>query len=271
MNYSLQSYRLIVERALDAGYSFLPFTVGEDETASASSSSSAKLIYLRHDVDYSLEMALEVARVNAALGVGGTFCVLLRSQIYNLLSSWSLDLVRQIDALGQHVALHATVAAGRSQIGEMESALRADFEFARRDLPMMSPVFCWHNPTPEALELSAPLDRMAGLVNAYSRRFTGDIAYFSDSNLRHSVDDFLRFVGGEHAALQLLFHPFNWVAGGSSMREVLAGTWPYIIREREREMRLNRAHRQMLPEGMPREVLDDFAERWQLAASLSGE
>ncbi|HYO91236.1 MAG TPA: hypothetical protein VEQ40_06350 [Pyrinomonadaceae bacterium] len=261
MNYSLDSYRLIIERAQAAGYAFLPFTLDERPVG--------KRIYLRHDVDYSLEMALELARINAALGVSATFCVLLRSQIYNLLSSWSLELVGQIHALGQQIGLHATTA--ESEVDEIEKELRADFDFARRNLPMMSEVFCWHNPTPEVLKQSEPFERMAGLVNAYGERFTRDIAYFSDSNMRNSVEDFLRHVeSGEHQAMQLLFHPFNWVAGGSNMREILAGTWQYVIRERDREVSINRAYRQMLPEGIPDSVLRAFSEKWSEAAEANG-
>jgi hypothetical protein len=257
MDYSLESYRLIIERALGAGYRFLPFTLD--------AAPKAKRIYLRHDVDYSLEMALELARVNAALGVSGTFCVLLRSQIYNLLSSWSLELVEQLHGLGQHIALHATTS--KSEVNEIETELRADFEFARRNIPMMSEVFCWHNPTSDVLEQTASFERMAGLVNAYGTRFTRDMAYFSDSNMRHSVEDFLGYVeGAEHTALQLLFHPFNWVAGGSSMRDVLAGTWQYVIREREEEMRLNKYYKESLPDGLPSAVLESFAEQWRCAA-----
>jgi hypothetical protein len=257
MDYSLDSYRLIIERAQAAGYAFLSFALDERQ--------EGKRIYLRHDVDYSLEMALELARVNAALGVSATFCVLLRSQIYNLLSSWSLELVEQIHGLGQHLGLHATTS--KSEIDAMETELRADFNFAKRNLPMMSEVFCWHNPTPEALQLSTPFERMAGLVNAYGARFTRDIAYFSDSNMRNSVEGFLSHVeSAEHPAMQLLFHPFNWVAGGGSMREILARTWPYVIRERDREVSLNYAYRRMLPEGIPEGVLRDFAKLWHEAA-----
>ena len=255
--YCLENYRIIIQTALASGYRFVPF----DSEYSVSDS----LIYLRHDVDYSLEMALELARVNAELGVQGTFCILLRSQIYNALSEWSRNLTKQIHQLGQHMAMHAT--AERLTIDELEFDLRSEFEFTRRSLPMLGPVFSWHNPNPELLELCSSMNEMAGLTNIYAARYTRDIKYLSDSNLRHSVEAFLDAVSApEKPPLHLLFHPFNWVAGGSTMREVFAGTWQSVIREREHEFRLNRSYQEMLPEGMPQAVLQNFAEHWSRAA-----
>jgi hypothetical protein len=265
MNYSLRSYRSIIEQALAAGYTFAPFTL--EETAVNGR------IYLRHDVDYSLEMALELARVNADLGVQGTFCVLLRSQVYNLLSPWSQSLVNQIHDLGQHIALHAALPAMPPGTGhEIETTLRSDFDFVQRNLPVISPAFSWHNPTPEVLEWSLPLVQIAGLVNTYAARFTRDIGYFSDSNMRYSVEDFLRLVSnGQRPTMQLLFHPLNWVVGGDDMRDVLAGTWRYVIREREYGMRTNYSYQAALPGGMPEAVLQSFAGQWLRAAEEERE
>jgi len=257
--YSLDSYRSIIRRALASGYAFAPFSL---EPAP-----SGKRIYLRHDVDYSLEMALKLAEVNAELGVQGTFCVLLRSQIYNLLSAPSLDVVAQIHALGQRVGLHVPLPPALLQDDRLlDARLRADFAFAQSNLPMLSPVCSWHNPTPEGLARHVQCPRKAGLVNAYSAPFFRDIAYYADSNMRHSVEALLRFVEADQpGAIQLVLHPLNWVAGGNSMRDVFSRTWPYLIREREHEIRSNRFYAEALPDGMPESVLQGFAEQWRRA------
>jgi hypothetical protein len=258
--YSLESYRSIIRRALSAGYTFAPF--------SAEKEVSGRRIYLRHDVDYSLEMALKLAEANAELGIQGTFCVLLRSQVYNLLSQPSIDAATRIHDLGQNIGLHVPLSSMllRDDDYSVEAKLRADFEFLREEVPVLSPVYSWHNPTPETLERYLPYPRKAGLVNTYSSQFFRDIPYYSDSNLRHSVEAFKRFVAdGEVEAMQIVFHPLYWVGGGTSMRDVLSRAWCYIIREREREIRLNRFYAQVLPDGMPESVLREFAERWREA------
>jgi len=258
--YSLESYRSIVHQALSSGYAFVPFSLEPRF--------SGKRIYLRHDVDYSLEMALRLAETNAELGIQGTFCVLLRSQIYNLLSRPSMEVVSKIHALGQHVGLHVPLQLAQPADDRLlEAHLRADFEFVRSNLPMVSPVYSWHNPPGEALERYLEYSVMAGLVNAYLAPFFRDIAYYSDSNMRYSVEEFLRLVGESGCqAMQLVLHPLHWVAGGTCMRDVFSTTWRYIIREREREVRLNRYYATVFPEGMPERVLDTFSDEWGLAA-----
>ena len=259
MKYSLQSYRAIVEQALASGYRFKPFTLKQDE--------GAKCIYLRHDVDYSLDMGLELARVNAELGVAGTFFLLLQSQIYNLLSHRSQHIVRQLHGLGQHIGLH--YALPPFPVGDLETRLRDDFQFIRRQLPMLTPVFTWHNPTHELLADSLQSDHVAGLINGYGPRFTRDITYLSDSNMRHTADHFLHVVrAGVQPALHLLFHPLIWVAGGASMRDVFARTWPYIIRANEEEMLSNRCYQGMFASGMPDAVLQTFVDQWLRAAEV---
>ena len=257
--YSKESYRSLLKLSLQQVYRFISFLDKPD--------THDRCIYLRHDVDYSLSMALELAEINASLGVQGTFFLLVRSQVYNLLSHWSLNDVREIHALGQHLAFHyalpPTIPACDN---ELAAFILADFDTVQSDLPELEPVFSWHNPTPELIKRGLHL-KVPGLVNVYSARFIEDMPYYSDSNMRYSVADFETIIGQEnHPALHLLFHPLNWVAGGADMLEILATTWQYVIREREQEMRLNWAYRAALPDGMPEAVLQGFAEQWRRSA-----
>jgi len=257
--YSLDSYRLITKEALASGYAFAPFSLEQ--------APRGKRIYLRHDVDYSLEMALRLAEVNAELGVQGTFFLLLRSQIYNLLSEPSLETATRIRGLGQHIGFHFPLTPVLlAEDGLLDAGLQADFEIVRSNLPMVSSVCSWHNPTSEGLERYVRCPMKGGLVNVYSAPFFREIAYYSDSNMRHPVEAFMGFVGQDQpAAMQLVLHPLNWVAGGSSMGDVFSRTWPYIIREREYGVRLNHFYADALPDGMPEGVLQGFAEKWYLA------
>jgi hypothetical protein len=257
--YSLEAYRSIMQLALSSGYRIAPFSLPPSNTE--------RRIYLRHDVDYSLEMALRLAEVNAELGIQGTFCVQLRSQIYNLLSDRSLSVLQRMAALGQNLGLHASFPPALPDDGAVVSRIRADFECVQYNCPLVDSVCSWHNPTPEVLERHIASPRIGGLVNTYSASFVREIPYYSDSNMRHSVEDLLRLVGEDGPArMQLLLHPLNWVAGGQSMLDVFSGTWPYIIQERERDLRTNQFYSIALPDGMPGRVLRAFTEEWCRAA-----
>jgi len=263
MTYSKDSYRLLLALALRQGYRFVGFNDGAQV--------DDRRVYLRHDVDFSLKMAVELAEVNQSLGVQGTFCVLLRSQVYNLLSQWALEQVRTLLALGQRVAFHyAAPAKLPASDEELAALIHADFEVVRRDVPEIEAAFSWHNPTEDLIARGLRL-KVRGLVNLYSEAYIKAIPYYSDSNLRHSVADFEALFTRNGQALHLLFHPLNWVAGGRTMLEVLGRTWVYIVREREEEMRSNRAYAEAFPNGMPETVVQGFAEQWSRACGADPE
>jgi hypothetical protein len=214
-------------------------------------------LLLRHDIDYSLDMALRLARVNAELGVAGTFFVLLRGHAYNPLSKASMQRLNEIVSLGQHLGLH--VPAGS------EAGLASDFKYLASQL-RLDPVFSWHNPTPQLIDAHRDREVVDGFTNVYSKRFLDDSRYCSDSNFGKSYDELTTAFKDGHTMVHLLIHPINWVAGGTSMLEVFEHAWPFLIRESEIEARTNRVYTASLPDGMPDSLLTEFSRRWREAA-----
>jgi hypothetical protein len=232
--------------ALENGFAFRSF---QDEWTNHT-------LLLRHDVDYSLEMAVELARVNAELGVAGTFFILARGHAYNPMSRASVARIEELASLRQRLALH--VASGDDNIAR-------DFKHLSAQFPL-EPVFSWHNPTPEMLEKHREREIIAGLTNVYSARFLDAALYRSDSNFGRSYSELASALDGQAETVHLLIHPINWVAGGDSMLDVFQHAWPYLIREAEQEARTNRVYATALPDGLPDTVLQKFAAEWRKAA-----
>jgi len=245
MTFSLDSYRDLIRTGLGAGFS--PTAFGAESTAD-------RVLMLRHDVDYSLEMAVSLARVNSELGVTGTFFILLRGHSYNPLSATSLERVSELVLLGQRLGLHVA--------GQSEDQIAADFEYLSSQVPL-DRVFSWHNPSPQVLAKYRDQEVVDGLTNVYSRRFLDDALYCSDSNFGRTFDEMSEALNGKRPRVHLLLHPINWVAGGSSMLEVFEHAWPYLLRECELEARTNRVYSESLPNGMPDSLLTEFARRWR--------
>ena len=251
--YGEAAYRDLIQQAETAGWTFGSFL--------DSAATDGRTIYLRHDVDYSLELAVELAELNNDLGLCGTFFVQLRAQFYNAFERTETLRLLRLRALGQEVALHYVVDPHAAPTPE---AVSREFELLRTIVPDGAPVFSWHQPSQDLLERDD--FGAAGLVNVYSRRFFREMSYLSDSTHRVSVEALqgeLAQVTG--SALQLLLHPVNWIAGGSSGVEILIRGWTRVLRDHERTLLANRTYLDCFPRGMPPEILDSL-ERTLLAA-----
>jgi len=256
--YTQETYRQLLVALIERGYRFANF----EETFPVSY--PGKVVYLRHDIDYSPAWALDFARINASQGVAGTFFFQLRSPIYNLLAYPTLTIVKEIARLGQRVGLHYTIVEENSTDDKaLVAHITADYQSTSPHLKELSPVFSWHNPSLAPNILTRGLDmNVPGMVSTYSRYFIEEVKYAADSNLRYSVEEFENIISNDHPRLQLLFHPFQWMAGGKNMQQVLANTWAPVIREKEVEFLNNHVYRGLFPRGMP--------ENWlvQLSAEI---
>ena len=183
-DFSLEHYREILRAAGEGGYRFAFF----------GSPPSEGDLFLRHDVDLSLEAALEMAELEADEGVATTYLLMTRSVFYNLASHEGERAIARLRELGHQVGLHAV---------HPEVELDARFD----------PIVAWHNPEPAFM--TAPID---GVVNVMEQTHFDPAMYRSDSNHRWRSGcphDELR--AGAFPWLQILVHPEIWVYPGSTM------------------------------------------------------
>ena len=94
-----QKYTEILKNALDSGYQISP--IKDCET-----SSKPLQMLLRHDIDFSLEYAYEMAVLENSLSVRSTYYILLYNNFYNPLSPNSRNIIRQIAAMGHEIGIH---------------------------------------------------------------------------------------------------------------------------------------------------------------------
>jgi len=153
-------------------------------------------LILRHDVDLSLQAALELASFETERGVSATYFLMTEGEFYNLDSARGVSALQTLRELGHGVGLHAVWP---------KVALDDRFD----------PVFSWHNPDRHFMQ-----ETVDSAVNAMHSPF-GDW-YRSDSNQywRHGCPH-EQLARGEFERLQLLVHPEIWVYPGATMRETM--------------------------------------------------
>jgi hypothetical protein len=199
-DFSLQHYGELLEAARAGGYRFEAFD--HDPVPGD--------LFLRHDVDLSLEAAVSVAELEAEAGARATYFLMTESVFYNLASTAGRRTLERLRDLGHRVGLHAV--------------------FPRADLDdRFEPVVAWHNPDAEFM--SQPIE---GAQNVMAPPFFRPESYRSDSNQRwrHGCPHEDLAAGG-FEWLQLLTHPEIWAFPGATMRETMEA-----MLEAERESRL---------------------------------
>lgn len=198
--FDLAHYRELLDAAGAGGYRFALF----DHDPKPGD------LFLRHDVDLSLEAAVELAELEAGAGARATYFPMPRSVFYNVASPVGESALARLRELGHAVGLHAVYP-------HVELDGRFD------------PVLAWHNPDPEFMR--APVE---GAENVMGERFFAPGRYRSDSNQHWRSGcphEELRAAAFEW--LQLLVHPEIWVFPGATMRETMLS---YLDAERERRL-----------------------------------
>jgi hypothetical protein len=198
--FDLEHYRELLEAAKAGGYRFAFF--GRDPEPGD--------LFLRHDVDLSLEAAVELAELEVEAEARATYFLMSESVFYNLASPPGERTLARLRELGHAVGLHAVYP-------------RADLD------ERFDRVVAWHNPDPDFM--SAPID---GAVNVMEARYFAPANYRSDSNQRwRSGCPHEALARGEFDWLQLLIHPEIWVYPGATMRETMHAM---LAAERERRL-----------------------------------
>jgi hypothetical protein len=178
---------------------------------------SGKYVILRHDVDYSVVKALELAAIEEDLGVRATYFLMLSSQYYNLLGMEQLAAARRLVAQGHEIGFHYDTDLFEGLPAEEQAArvtLQARFLSELLETPVTS--IAQHNPSVTPTRVEVP-----GFRNAYAPEYTSAIAYLSDSRrLFGAADPFAFFE--QHDRAQLLIHPLWWGATNTTRWEAFA-------------------------------------------------
>ena len=65
-----------------------------------------KFCVIRHDIEFSIDRSLILARIEKELDITSTYTVQLRNNTYNALSQKNIESVQEIKELGHQIGLH---------------------------------------------------------------------------------------------------------------------------------------------------------------------
>lgn len=195
-NFSLSGYQELLNSFVAAEYEFRLF---DDKTR------LERCVYLRHDLDFCVDYAFPIAKIEYELGICSAFFVLINSKLYNLFDDDNIMKLKSISEMGHMICLH---------VNEYSLQNKSDFLRQMEAFLKMMPFACSrfisrHRPK---LNTTAPSWLPDGYIDVYSDMFFRDIEYASDSRGEWKYGyPTSREAFFQKRSFQLLTHPLWWV------------------------------------------------------------
>lgn len=199
-----------------------------------------KFCVLRHDIEFSIDRALKLAKVEHSLGVVSTYTVQLRNNTYNALSEKNIEAVKEIRDLGHSVGLHQNPP--QMSDDKLIGYILKDIETLEHYYGFEVDRYAFHRcgSNPGILEKYVEVPNK---INCYAKEFfhyfKGDkpeklnVNYIADSNHMWKYGSPLDLKLDEVTKLQLLTHPFSWSETGM---ENNYWNYKFLIREMKAEL-----------------------------------
>lgn len=212
MDFTIDAYAELVSAAA-ARYRFLRF---------AESSTEGEVALWRHDIDFSPQRGLALARIEAASGVPATYFVQVSSRYYSIFEPEIAAILRQIVSLGHDIGLHfdAEVCAHQS-VPDYDRRIAFEARVLEEVAETSVAAFSLHNPTTlVGASLNEPF--RAGLVNGSCSDLRAIFSYCSDSNGLWRFRTLAEMIAEPSVGrLYALTHPEWWQAKPMAPRQRL--------------------------------------------------
>ncbi len=166
-------------------------------------------ILLRHDIDLSLEKALEMAEIENELGVSATYFLYLRSPFYNIFSIKEEKIIQRIIELKHNIGLHFDFAKYQDlSISQMSLQIKREVEFMQNFYSNILDSVSFHRPLPP--EFFSKLE-LGNCPHVFEPVFVNNFKYLSDSRgiwrYGHPLDS-KEYAGKK--SMHILIHPIWW-------------------------------------------------------------
>ncbi len=199
-DFSFRHYREILNLFKEHNYKFLFF--------SETDNSNKKKVYLRHDIDFSLEKALVLARIEYKENTKSSYFIRLRAPFYNIFDNNCQKIIKEILNLGHEIGIHyeGNIYGYKTLIADLtEKDIYADFSIMKKVFNIKK-IVSFHQPCILVLN-----QRLKRFINTYDAGYFKDTKYLSDSRgfwREGCVCGWLH--SKESQNFQILIHPIWW-------------------------------------------------------------
>lgn len=197
MNFTYEAYSNLLDILKNKGYTIIDYL---------DNNNYSKSVILRHDVDNTLDKALEIAQIEYEKDVKSTYFLLVSTDFYNIFSKKSHQIISKIQYLGHNIGLHfdekrynITSVEELNEFVNYESSILSNVTNNKIEVVSM------HRPSEWILNNDIHFNN---LINTYSKKYFKNFKYISDSRMtwRENVEDII--LSGVYDHLHILTHPF---------------------------------------------------------------
>ena len=180
-----------------------------------------KFILMRHDVEYSVERAYNLSKVEDSMDFTSTYFFQWTNNSYNILSRKNMDMVKDMHERGHVIGLHYALN-GMTDMEQVRKQIVKEIHILSEMFGFTVDTFSVHRPSKDILRENI---KLPGIINAYQDDFftfaenvTEDtpvaVKYLSDANhiWRYGYPDEKNVLG--YDKVQILTHPFAWTKEG---------------------------------------------------------
>lgn len=202
----MQHYLEVVEKYQEAGYK-----IAQMKELTEAVCNNKKYLFLRHDVDLSLESAYYMANFEHTLGIKSSYFILLYSPLYSPLSPDAIKQLKSIVDMGHEICYQVDTRFCRS----ISSDMRTLSKVAGTTVDCYAPHFITANP-PITSNMLDPYETANNAMNFSHMNNTPDFHYLSESGMNWREGCFCEHID-KYRCLQVLIHPEWWVHDGNRM------------------------------------------------------
>ena len=201
MNENLEMYKDNLQILKENGFNFISFEEINRKD---------RFIYLRHDVDFSLESALLMAKIEKSIDINSNYFFMISSNFYNIFSHHSFKIIKEIQKLGHNISIHFDLTI----YDDIEDGFLREKNIFEKFFETKIDIVSFHRfgslyKNEKYSELKTSL--FLNCMHTYHNKFIKDMVYLSDSggnNIKNIMDTI--FDNEKISKIQLLIHPIWW-------------------------------------------------------------
>lgn len=185
------------------------------DKANKSANEAGSHILLRHDVDYSLNGAAKLARIEHEYGIISTFFVYAHSDGYNLQANDSAKMLSEIVAAGHDIGLHLDFSyclldTTENTISDLKKKVEQEIALIESLAGTKVKAISFHSPETNGV-MNMSDEEVFGKINVCSESISNNYKYCSDSNGYWRFDRLEDVITmHEYNNLHILLHPIWW-------------------------------------------------------------